>query len=211
MFSWGNITEKLRVAQFDCSSEVVVDLFAGIGYFTLPYLVHARASKVIACEWNPASVEALTKNLELNNVDLSRCEILQGDNRETCPVDCADRVNLGLIPTSEASWPQAVNALRKETGGFLHIHANVDCAAKQSTTRPREWSEWAEYAREKIKDLLNARSDAARAGASASGSGSSVEEWTVSVEHLEHVKSYGPRVDHVVLDLECRPSSASIK
>ena len=29
MFSWGNITEKLRIASFDCSNEVVVDLFAG--------------------------------------------------------------------------------------------------------------------------------------------------------------------------------------
>jgi hypothetical protein len=39
MFSPGNISEKLRVASFDCEGETVVDLFAGIGYFTLPYLV----------------------------------------------------------------------------------------------------------------------------------------------------------------------------
>jgi tRNA G37 N-methylase Trm5 len=30
MFSWGNITEKLRIAFFDCSNETVVDLFAGV-------------------------------------------------------------------------------------------------------------------------------------------------------------------------------------
>jgi tRNA G37 N-methylase Trm5 len=29
MFSWGNITEKLRIASFDCRNEIVVDLFAG--------------------------------------------------------------------------------------------------------------------------------------------------------------------------------------
>ena len=29
MFSAGNITEKLRVAGFDCSGETVVDLYAG--------------------------------------------------------------------------------------------------------------------------------------------------------------------------------------
>ena len=29
MFSSGNITEKLRLAKFDCSGEVVVDLYAG--------------------------------------------------------------------------------------------------------------------------------------------------------------------------------------
>ena len=39
MFSSGNVSEKLRVARFECAGETVVDLFAGIGYFTLPYLI----------------------------------------------------------------------------------------------------------------------------------------------------------------------------
>ncbi len=29
MFSIGNITEKLRIAQFDCKGEIVVDMFVG--------------------------------------------------------------------------------------------------------------------------------------------------------------------------------------
>ena len=39
MFSWGNPSEKLRMARLDCKNEVVVDLFAGIGYFVLSFLV----------------------------------------------------------------------------------------------------------------------------------------------------------------------------
>lgn len=35
MFSWGNITEKLRIADFDCSNETVVDLYAGFFFRTL--------------------------------------------------------------------------------------------------------------------------------------------------------------------------------
>lgn len=81
MFSWGNITEKLRIASFDCSHETVLDLFAGIGYFSLVYLVHAKAKHLIACEWNPASVEALRNNLKLNNCQ-DRCSIIEGDNRQ---------------------------------------------------------------------------------------------------------------------------------
>jgi len=30
MFSAGNITEKLRIASFNCHGEVVVDLYAGM-------------------------------------------------------------------------------------------------------------------------------------------------------------------------------------
>ncbi len=70
MFSSGNITEKLRVASFDCSDQVVLDLYSGIGYFTLPYLVHAKAKHLHACEWNPNAVEALKRNLALNRVSV---------------------------------------------------------------------------------------------------------------------------------------------
>jgi len=56
---------------------------AGIGYFTLPYLVHASASHVYACEWNPDAVEALQRNLSLNSVS-GRCTVLFGDNTQAC-------------------------------------------------------------------------------------------------------------------------------
>ena len=46
--------------------ETVVDLFAGIGYYTLQLLRHAGVAKVYACEWNPNSVAALRANLVSN-------------------------------------------------------------------------------------------------------------------------------------------------
>lgn len=131
MFSAGNVTEKLRVAGFDCRGETVVDLYAGIGYFTLPYLVHAKASHVHACEWNPDAVAALQRNLEANGVS-GRCTIHQGDNREVQLCNIADRVNLGLIPSSEDGWPVACRLLKKTTGGVLHIHQNVTSPLQNS-------------------------------------------------------------------------------
>ena len=56
-------------------------LAKGIGYFTLPYLVHAKAHLVHACEWNPDAAEALKRNLRLNGVE-DRCVVHHGDNRE---------------------------------------------------------------------------------------------------------------------------------
>ncbi|XP_070566297.1 tRNA wybutosine-synthesizing protein 2 homolog isoform X2 [Ptychodera flava] len=133
MFSMGNITEKLRLAKLDCQGETVVDLYAGIGYFTLPYLVHAGASMVHACEWNANAVEALKRNLVLNRVN-HRCVVHAGDNRELCPRGVADRVNLGLIPSSEDGWPVACAALKPSTGGILHIHGNVTTEIKGGST-----------------------------------------------------------------------------
>ena len=81
MFSSGNVTEKLRVAQFDCHGETVVDLYAGIGYFTLPYLVHARADLVHACEWNAKAVEGLKRGLVANGV-AEKCVVHVGDCKQ---------------------------------------------------------------------------------------------------------------------------------
>ncbi|XP_019936806.2 tRNA wybutosine-synthesizing protein 2 homolog [Paralichthys olivaceus] len=205
MFSAGNITEKLRVAGLDCTGETVVDLYAGIGYFTLPYLVHARASHVHSCEWNPDAVEALQKNLEANEVS-DRCTIHQGDNRELQLCDIADRVNLGLIPSSEGSWPVACRLLKRTTGGILHIHQNVTSPLPNTASIPaindaahrvsgkkadREaWRAWADDTANHIASLLRDISGAS---------------WLTNIQHIEHVKSYAPHVHHVVLDLECRP------
>ncbi|XP_051927109.1 tRNA wybutosine-synthesizing protein 2 homolog [Hippocampus zosterae] len=204
MFSAGNITEKLRVAGFDCRGETVFDLYAGIGYFTLPYLVHTGAAHVHACEWNPHAVEALRKNLVTNRVH-DRCTVHQGDNRQVQLCDIADRVNLGLIPSSEDGWPVACRLLKKTTGGLLHIHQNVTSAnvvashavddgdnSVSGKRADREaWQAWAHAVANRIACLLKKLT---------------ATTWTTNIQHIEHVKSYAPHVHHVVLDLECRPA-----
>ena len=46
MFSSGNTTVRQRMGQLDCSGETVLDLYAGIGYYTLPFLVKAGKTRV---------------------------------------------------------------------------------------------------------------------------------------------------------------------
>lgn len=79
MFSAGNITEKMRMAALNCREETIVDLFAGVGYFSIPLLVHAKAKLLHACEWNPVAMEGLRRGLHINNVT-HRCELHFGDN-----------------------------------------------------------------------------------------------------------------------------------
>jgi len=55
---------------------------------------------------------------------------------QSCPKGVANRVNLGLIPSSEGSWDVACAALNPERGGILHIHGNVTSQTTQSTTKP---------------------------------------------------------------------------
>lgn len=125
MFSSGNVTEKFRMGKIGCADETIVDMYAGIGYYVLPFLVHGKASFVYALDWNPDSIDALRHNLVQNHVQ-DRCQVIPGDNRLTAwslgPI--ADRVNLGLLPSSEPSWEAAVHLL-KDTGGWVHVHGNI--------------------------------------------------------------------------------------
>ena len=91
------------------------------------------------------------------------------------------------------SWETACKALKIETGGYLHIHGNVDVNKNEKLySQKPEWVEWSKHAEAKIKSLLESRDGSI--------------QWSVSTEHIEYVKSYGPRVDHLVLDLLCRPN-----
>ncbi len=59
MFSLGNQAERMRVARLVYDGEVVVDMFAGIGYFSIPIAVHSNARRIYAIEINPDSYHFL--------------------------------------------------------------------------------------------------------------------------------------------------------
>ena len=121
MFSAGNVNERRRMGEVASEGEVVVDLYAGIGYYTLPALVHG-GSTAHACEWNPEAVKALRWGLEANGVE-DRCTIHEGDNRIAAQSlgGVADRVFLGLLPSSEEGLEAAMGVL-SPSGGTLHVH-----------------------------------------------------------------------------------------
>lgn len=244
-----------------------------------------------------------------------------------CPRGMANRVNLGLIPSSEAGWATACAALRDDSGGILHVHANVtsnDVTSNRHETRPlgqqtspctqvrtcglddssckmngaqsdsadiitdstcntgmsnavsteREQltNNGADYKNKQISGLVesivernaetsgqcsNSTDTTHASGCTNDNTVSSVGvdsvtsaaarvrmmkfaktcvakpawhawadtacdtlrchlsdmqrcDWSVSVIHIEHVKSYAPHIDHIVVDIECRPPSYGV-
>jgi tRNA wybutosine-synthesizing protein 2 len=121
LFAAGNRDERLRIAQEIRPGEEVADLFAGIGYFTLPIAVHGRAGRVFACEANPVSFAYLEKNARRNGV-ADRVVALLGPNETAAlPEHAFDRVVLGFLPNALPWVPRAVRLVRPE-GGTVHVH-----------------------------------------------------------------------------------------
>jgi len=120
MFSSGNMDERIRMAKISNKDEVVVDLFAGIGYFTLPIAVYSRPKKIFACEKNPVAFDFLCQNISLNNVT-DIVEPLSGDNRAVAPKNVADRVIMGYFGNTHSFLSTAFECL-KDLTGVIHYH-----------------------------------------------------------------------------------------
>ena len=76
--------------------EIVVDMFAGIGYFSIPMAVHSKPEKIVSIEINPESFNYLKENLRLNRVEDIISPVL-GDCSTAAPEGIADRVIMGYM------------------------------------------------------------------------------------------------------------------
>ena len=95
MFSKGNKFEKLRLLKKIRKKDVVVDMFAGIGYWSISL---AKKARVFAIDINPVSIRYLEKNAFLNKVNF---EILEGDCRKFSRLLRADKIIMGYFGTKK--------------------------------------------------------------------------------------------------------------
>lgn len=119
MFSSGNIDERVRMAKVCEEGEVVVDMFAGIGYFSLPMAVHSSPAEIYSIEINPVAFEYLCENVRLNKVEEVICPML-GDCLEVAPEGLATRVVMGYLSGGDRFLPKAMRVIGEE--GVIHYH-----------------------------------------------------------------------------------------
>jgi tRNA wybutosine-synthesizing protein 2 len=119
MFSMGNREEKTRIARMVNTSprpERIADMFAGIGYFTIP-LAGAGAT-VHAMEINPVAFEYLVRSVGANNLS-GRITPSPGDCRQLL-TGTYDRFIMGHFD-AVTMLPDALR--HAEPGSVLHVHS----------------------------------------------------------------------------------------
>ncbi|MFB6095079.1 MAG: class I SAM-dependent methyltransferase family protein [Halodesulfurarchaeum sp.] len=170
MFAPGNKAERARMGEVVEPGERVLDMFAGIGYFTLPMARSGAA--VTAIERNPTAFRFLAENAELNGVG-ETVELLLGDCREVVNARVAadepgfDRIVMGYYDAHE--YLESALAVL-EPGGIVHMH--------EATPDALLW--------DRPLDRLEAAVEAAGR--------------SVTVEDRRRVKTHSEGVSHVVVD-----------
>nr|NIO44248.1 methyltransferase domain-containing protein [Candidatus Aenigmarchaeota archaeon] len=145
--------------------ETIVDMFAGIGYFSIFLAKYCKPKKIYAIDVNPKAIDYLRKNVWLNKVE-NKIEILQGDCRKFAKLleDTADRIIMGYLFKTEKFLPYALKIAKKTA--IIHFHRTVK-----------------EEEIDKLKEKI-------------------MKKFNVKVLRTKKVKSYAPKIWHVVYDLK---------
>ena len=118
--------EHERVTMQVQDEEVVADLFAGVGPFSVLIGKRNPTVKVYAVDLNPDAVELLKVNVRVNKVE-DRVFPILGDAREITRTKLkgkADRVIMNLPETAIDFVDAACNAIKPE-GGIVHFYGFV--------------------------------------------------------------------------------------
>jgi tRNA (guanine37-N1)-methyltransferase len=124
--------ERRRIASQVREGETVVNMFAGVGCFSIIIAKTAPQSKVFSIDINPVAYEFMQKNIRVNRV-FGRVTSLLGDSKEIILAQLqgvADRVLMPLPELAIEYLPYAVLALKKD-GGWIHLYAFEHATGKE--------------------------------------------------------------------------------
>ena len=113
-------SERKRVAEKVAAGECVVDMFAGVGTFSILIAKRSPESKVIAIDINPDAIFYLRENIRLNKI--SNVSAIQGDVREISGkfAGVADRIIMNLPKESHIFLKDALRMLKNR--GIIHFY-----------------------------------------------------------------------------------------
>lgn len=119
--------EHIRIARLVEPGEVVVNMYAGAGLFSIIIARYAKPKKVYSIDINPDAYRYMVENVKLNRVE-NIVEPILGDAAKVIEeklVGVADRVLMPLPELALDHLPYAVKALRKDGKKTIHIYLHV--------------------------------------------------------------------------------------
>jgi len=132
--------ERMRIARQVQPDEVVLNMFAGVGCYSIVIAKHSEAEKIFSIDINPVAIQYMQENIKLNKVE-EKVVPVQEDAKKVIEErlqHVADRV---LMPLPEKAYEYLDYALLalKQTGGWVHYY-DFEHAKKCEKAVKKIWS-----------------------------------------------------------------------
>ena len=113
-------SERMRIADQIRDGDKIVDMFAGVGPFSILIAKKNPSSEIIAIDKNPVAIKYLRENVRINKV--KNVIVLEGDARDEAKrIKDADHIIMNLPHSSLEFLDAALSMIRK--GGIIHLYA----------------------------------------------------------------------------------------
>lgn len=115
--------ERVRISQQVQPGEVIVNMFSGVGCFSIIIAKHSAAKKIYSIDINPDAVRYMRENIKLNKV-VEQVIPIEGDAKNVVKEslqNIADRVLMPLPQRAYEYLDYALQAL-KPGGGWIHYY-----------------------------------------------------------------------------------------
>jgi len=149
--------ERLRIASQVQPGETVVDMFAGVGPYSILVAKKQPLSTVYAVDANPSAFKFLVSNILANRV-LSSVRPMMGDARKVVGSNLsktADRVIMNL-PGSALEFVDVACSSIKERGGIIHFYS-FESAENPHGTATERLKERVEASGRELKSISTVR------------------------------------------------------
>jgi len=167
--------ERIRIARLVRENEVIVNLFGGVGTYSIIIAKHRPTSRNYTIDSNPRAHYLALRNIELNRLS-GRVTAIEGDCREVVRDHLMGKASRVLMPLPEmaADYLETADSVLRPEGGWVHYYAHVGCSVGEDPVK-------------KAHGLLADRIPSA---------------WRLS--YATRLRDVGPRRSEVVLDFEVR-------
>lgn len=124
-------TERLRIGKMVSDNEIITNMFAGVGTYSIIMAKHNKTCRVYSIDSNPVANDLAEINVKLNKVQ-DRVLPIFGDAKEVINKEIKGKSHRVLMPLPEKAKEfvdSAVMAL-KENKGIIHYFAHVEALTK---------------------------------------------------------------------------------
>ena len=131
--------ERIRIAKLVKDNETIVNMYSGVGCYSIIIAKHSQAAKIYSIDINPDAIRCMRENILLNRV-VGRVSPIEGDANKLVEGTLQGKADRTLMPLPEKAHRYLDHALSsiQPQGGWIHYYDFQHANKKESPVEKTE-------------------------------------------------------------------------